>query len=289
MKADYSLVMAAAGTLLSVIWLAVYMKGIADYRQMSSSKALQRLKFSGLFPAGFGIMKCCGMNAGSSRFASRRDNITEIYGEHYAVFYTLIHTAAQLSYASFLVPVSLLAGAAAGSVMTAAAGILSAALMLYVIDGEVKKKVEEKHGLVMCELPDIIVRLTLLLNAGMVLRDAWNTVAESTDTALGREMRQTGSDIRNGMPETEAFNSFAQRCRTREIRKFSGALVQNLKKGSAGLSVCLQNLADEQWDEKKNYIRRKSAASEQKLLFPMLMIFTAIIMMIIVPVFTNMM
>ena len=102
-------------------------------------------------------------------------------------------------------------------------------------------------------------------------------------------MRQTGSDIRNGMSEADAFEAFADRCRTREIRKFSGSLVQNLKKGSAGLSACLEELADEQWEEKKNYVKKKAAASEQTLLFPMLMIFVAIILMIIVPVFTNMM
>ena len=128
----------------------------------------------------------------------------------------------------------------------------------------------------------------LLINAGMVLRDAWSMIAESSDTALGREMKQTSSDIRNGMPETDAFNLFAERCRTKEIRKFAGSLVQNIKKGSAGLSESLQQLADEQWDEKKNYVRKKAASSEQKLLFPMLMIFVSIIMMIVVPVFTNM-
>ena len=82
----------------------------------------------------------------------------------------------------------------------------------------------------------------------------------------------------------EAFERFADRCRTREIRKFTGSLVQNIRKGNAGLAECLQMLAAEQWEEKKNYVRKKAAASEQKLLFPMLLIFAAVIMMIIIPI-----
>ena len=233
-------------------------------------------------------MKILKINVRSGKFTEKRKNISEIYGQRYAEFYTYLFTGAQISYAALLFPVSLLAGAASGSLITALLGTAASVLMLFVLDGEVRKKTLEKHEEIMCELPDVIMRLNLLINAGMVLRDAWSMIAESSDTALGREMKQTSSDIRNGMPETDAFNLFAERCRTKEIRKFAGSLVQNIKKGSAGLSESLQQLADEQWDEKKNYVRKKAASSEQKLLFPMLMIFVSIIMMIVVPVFTNM-
>lgn len=286
---ESSVVMAAAGTVTGFLWTALFIKGTGKYEKIASSKAVQELKFSGLFPAGFGIMNMLGINVRSAGFTEKRKAAAEIYGEKYAEFYTYLFTAAQISYGAALIPASLLAGAVTGSTALAVTGLAAAVLMLFILDGELRKKVEEKHESVMCELPDIILRLTLLISAGMVLRDAWNTVADSTDTELGREMRQTGSDIRNGMPEQDAFDAFARRCRTKEIRKFSAALVQNMKKGSAGLSECLQLLASEQWDEKKNYVRKKAASSEQKLLLPMIMIFAAVIMMIVVPVFTNIM
>lgn len=289
MKTDPSFIMAAAGTVLSAVWIMIFAKGYRKYDEITSVKAARELKLNGIFHTGFEIMKLLKINTGSGKFAEKRRNAVEIYGERYAGFYTYLFTGAQISYAALCLPVSLLAGAAAGSPALGLAGAAASVIMLFILDSDVKKKVSEKHDAVMCELPDIIMRLTLLLNAGMVLRDAWNMIAESSDTALGKEMRQTGSDIRNGMSEADAFEAFADRCRTREIRKFSGSLVQNLKKGSAGLSACLEELADEQWEEKKNYVKKKAAASEQTLLFPMLMIFVAIILMIIVPVFTNMM
>ncbi|WP_044975677.1 type II secretion system F family protein [Ruminococcus sp. HUN007] len=289
MKTDPLFIMAAAGSLLTLLWTALFIKGFGKYREITSVKAARELKLNGIFHTGFELMKLLKINTGSGKFAEKRSNAAEIYGERYAGFYTYLFTGAQISYAFLGLPVSLLAGAAAGSTATGLAGCAASLILLVIYDYDVKKKVNARHDAVMCELPDIIMRLTLLLNAGMVLRDAWNTIAESSDTELGKEMRKTGSDIRNGMSETEAFEAFAGRCRTREIRKFAGSLVQNLKKGSAGLSACLEELADEQWEEKKNYVKKKAAASEQTLLFPMLMIFVAIILMIIVPVFTNMM
>lgn len=288
MNTDLQLLMAVSGTASAFFWLWLFIRGSRNCSDVCTSRAAEKLYFHRIFFTGFELMKILKINVRSAKFTEKRKRCGEVYGERYAEFYTYLFTGAQLSYAAILIPLSLLTGVLAESAAAAFTGIASAVLMLFILDGDVKKKAEEKHDEIMCELPDVIMRLTLLINAGMVLRDAWNMVADSPDSTLGREMRQTGSDIRNGMPEEEAFEAFAQRCRTREIRKFTASLVQNIRKGSAGLSECLQNLASEQWEEKKNYVRKKAAASEQKLLFPMLMIFAAIILMIIVPVFTGM-
>lgn len=288
MNINESVIMAFAGTVSALFWLFLFIRGNGKYSEIIKTKAAKELRLHEIFFTGFELMKILKINVRSGKCTEKRKNISEIYGQRYAEFYTYLFTGAQISYAALLFPVSLLAGAASGSLITALLGTAASVLMLFVLDGEVRKKTLEKHEEIMCELPDVIMRLNLLINAGMVLRDAWSMIAESSDTALGREMKQTSSDIRNGMPETDAFNLFAERCRTKEIRKFAGSLVQNIKKGSAGLSESLQQLADEQWDEKKNYVRKKAASSEQKLLFPMLMIFVSIIMMIVVPVFTNM-
>lgn len=289
MNINASVIMAGLGSAAAVTWICLYVRGTVRYGKICSSPAAAKLKFHEVTAAGFELMRLLGISVKSAWFSEKRKNAAEIYGGQYAEFYTYLFTGAQLSYGMLVLTAGLLGGAAAGSVSLVLLGTAAAALVLFILDAELKRKVEEKHDEIMCELPDIIIRLTLLINAGMVLREAWNMTAGSADTALGAEMKQTASDIRNGMPEAEAFEAFAMRCRTKEIRKFSGALVQNLKKGSAGLSECLQTLADEQWEDRKNYVRKKAASAEQKLLFPMLAIFVAVIIMIIVPVFTNMM
>ena len=285
---DASVIMAVTGTAAAVFWMWLFITGKGKYKDVLNTKAALNLKFCEIFYIGFLIMKMLNTDVRSRRYAVQRKNIIIVYGPEYADFYTYLFAGAQITYAATIFPIALLTGAAADSILLAFLGITASVLMLFYIDAEIKKRANEKNDEILCELPDMVVRLSLLLNTGMVLRDAWTLISQSSDSALYREMRKTSEDIRNGIPEGESFELFADRCRNKEISKFVSALLQNIKKGSAGLSEILQFTAAEQWEEKKNYVRKKASAAEQKLLVPMLMIFAAIIMMIIVPVFANM-
>ena len=273
---------------MCIIWLLLFFSGHRKYRNIIENDVSRKMFFHSMFFIGFSAMHVLKISIKSSRFSEKRKYAAELYGEEYAEFYTYLNTGAQLTYFLTLFPVSLLTGAAAGNETLAFLGAAVSVLMLFVLDGETKKKAKEKRERVLCELPDMISRLTLLVSAGMVLREAWKTISESSDSELCLEMRRTVSEMHNGIPQTEAFERFADRCRTREIRKFISALNQNLNKGSSELVMSLQQMSREQWEEKKNTVKKQGSAVEQKLLLPMMMIFAAIILMIIVPVFTNM-
>ncbi len=283
-----SLAMTISGTVISLLWIIVFFINHKKYKEIINTSAAKKLKLNEIFFIGFAFMKIFKINIRTDHFTKKRRLASELYGQEYAEFYTYLNTGAQITYAVTLFPISMLIAGASGSVGFAAVGSGASLLMLFFIDEEVKKNVLHKRYDMMCELPDIISRLALLVNAGMVLREAWERVAASSDTILCREMKRTSQDIRNGMVQTEAFMKFAYRCQTKEIRKFISSLNQNIQKGSSELVISLQAMADEQWEEKKNTVKKKANAVEQKLLLPMMMIFTAIILMIVVPVFTNM-
>ena len=281
------LIMAVIGTGSALLWIILFIKNSGKYSEILKTTAASEYQLSSVFFIGFAIMKHLKINVRSEKYALKRSRAAELYGLKYAEFYTYLITGAEVTYAGTIFPVTTLLAATAGSVEFGIMGAIVSLLMLFYIDSDVKKKVEERHDELLCELPDMISRLTILVNAGMVLREAWNKIADSSDSMLCKEMRHTYEDIRNGMPESEAFSAFAERCHTKEIRKFISTLNQNLQKGSTELVSSLQTAAAEQWEEKKNLVKRKGNAVEQKLLLPMIIIFIAIIIMIIVPVFTN--
>lgn len=280
--------MAAAGTVSAIAWIVLFLRNCGKYDRITNTAAAVKIKFHELFFIGFALMKIFNVDIKSRRFSVMRGEISSVFGSEYTEYYTYLFEGAQITYAATLFPVTMLAGAASGSTAPGLLGAAASVLMLFWFRAEVRKKAAEKKDALLCDLPDAVMRLALLLNAGMVLRDAWKMISESSDSELCLEMRKTSDDIRNGIPEQDAYSAFADRCRCSEARKFISSLTQNLKKGNAGLSESLQQLASEQWEEKKNYIRKKAGAAEQKLLLPMIMMFAAIIMMIIVPVFTNM-
>lgn len=282
------IILDAAGTALCVFWLFLFFYGRGRYKSITGTKACRKMSLNCLFPVGFSFMDIFRIRVTGSSFAARRRYASDVYGEENAEFYTYLNTAAEISYALSLLTVSLLAGAAGGKEELALLGGICAVLMLFVLDSDVRKKSEQKTEAIMADLPDMISRLTLLVSAGMVLREAWKRISESSDSVICLEMRRTAEDVHNGMPQTEAFERFADRCRSKEMRKFISSLNQNLSKGSSELVMSLQQMSLEQWEEKKNTVKRKGNAVEQKLLIPMIMIFAAIILMIVVPVFTNM-
>ncbi len=280
--------MTISGTFLMMVWILMFFAGCRKYKDILNTSAADRMTLSQIFFIGFTAMKILRINIKTERFAEKRRLCSEVYGPEYAEFYTYLNTGAQITYTVTLLPLSLLIGGAADSTAFAFIGVVASVLLMFYIDADVKKKASQKRDQIMCELPDIISRLALLVNAGMVLREAWDRIAASSDTIICTEMKRTGHDIRNGMPQAEAFIRFADRCRTKEIRKFISSINQNIQKGSSELVSSLQVMADEQWEEKKNFVKKKGNAVEQKLLLPMMMIFIAIILMIVVPVFINM-
>lgn len=287
MDSTAKIIMAAVGTVAALFWIMLFMRNSTKYTDVIKTTAAKEYPLSSTFFIGFAIMKMLKINVRGEKYALKRSRAAELYGAKYAEFYTYLITGAQITYAVTIFPIIILLASAAGSVEFGALGVVVSILMLFYIDEDIKKKVSERHDELLCELPDVISRLTVLVNAGMVFREAWNKIAISSDSLLCKEMQKTYDDIHNGMPESDAFNAFADRCRTKEIRKFVSTLNQNLQKGSTELVYSLQNAANEQWEEKKNMVKRKGNAVEQKLLLPMILIFIAIIIMVIVPVFTN--
>ena len=78
----------------------------------------------------------------------------------------------------------------------------------------------------MDEFPNAVSTIALLVNSGMVLREAWKEVSTSEDSDLYREMRIVNEEMDNGVSEIDALYNFGNRCVTPEIKKFT-VLVDN--------------------------------------------------------------
>ena len=137
------------------------------------------------------------------------------------------------------------------------------------------------------DMPQMLSKLTLLVNSGMIVREAWEKVALGGERALYKEMQATVREMGNGVSDIEAYKNFADRCAIKEVRKFASMMVQNLQKGNAELAYFLREMSDEMWKEKQHLVKRKGEAANSKLLLPTLLIFIGVLVMIIVPAFSG--
>lgn len=176
-------------------------------------------------------------------------------------------------------------------------GLIVIILLVLLKDYEVKKKVEDRSSEIRKCFPEFVIKLTLLLNAGMTLSRAWNKISKDyyEDVTTGRvdklflyeEMLETLQEVNNGMSEVKAYEDFGKRCKIPEMMRFTTVIVQNIRKGNDTLVMALQNQANEAWDVRKNVAKKAGEKASSKLLIPMGIMFVIIIIIVMMPAFMS--
>ena len=165
--------------------------------------------------------------------------------------------------------------------------VAAAGAIAYYYETTIMDEINVRKDDIAAEYPEITSKLALLVNAGMITREAWAKIAETGEGVIYEEMRRAVLDMQNGVSEMEAYLEFASRCNSEQVTKFISALAQNLSKGNKELVVLLRQFSDEAWNEKKQRARQKGEAASSKLLLPITLMFAGILVMICVPVFSN--
>jgi tight adherence protein C len=148
---------------------------------------------------------------------------------------------------------------------------------------QIRKRSEE----LLHDFSEVVSKLALLTNAGMILREAWETIAQSGVGVFYDEMKLALDDMNNGISETEAIRRFGIRCMIPEAKKFSSTIIQGLQKGNSELSYMLQQQSQEVWGIRKQNVRREGEKASSKLMIPIFIMFFGIIIMVVVPIFAN--
>ena len=162
-----------------------------------------------------------------------------------------------------------------------------------------RKQEEEKRRKenLQSEYPELVSKLPILLGAGMTLFFAWINIATNYSNMrknntipihpLYEEMLITCHEIESGVGEARAYERFGERCGLHRYRKFCSLLVQNLRKGTRGLVQLLEQEVSDAFEERKNLAKKSGEEAGTKMLFPMMMMFGIIIVIIMVPAFLS--
>lgn len=163
-----------------------------------------------------------------------------------------------------------------------------------------KKAKEEQETLakrseqLMMDYPPLILKFTLLIQAGMTARRAFQKIAsdymraEAVKGHFAYEMIVTACrEMDSGVAELEAYRRFGERCGQMKYKTFSTILIQNLQKGSRHMADLLEQEAMEAWDERKRKARVLGEAAATKLLVPMIMMLIVVMAIIMIPAFLS--
>lgn len=278
---------AAAATAAGLFWCYLYFKYKTAFDDVIALADKKKFMLSELFFVGFGFLELFRVNIKNERGLKREKKIAEIYGEKHAAFYRYCILGAQITYLLTIIPFGFCVGAITNDIIFPLLIMAAAAAIDIYMDIEINNAVEKRHDKILADYPVMLSKLTLLVNAGLVVREAWNRIAYTSDSPLYKEMQRTSEEIKNGLSDIDAFYNFAQRCAVKEVRKFSSILSQNIQKGGTELAVSLRYMANESWLEKKHRTKIKGETAGAKLMIPLMIMFCGILIMVIVPLFAG--
>ena len=285
MNSLFQLIILIPTTLLVMIWIICAAKYEKKYASFVATIDKEQFQFAEFFYIGFQIMEWIHFNVKSDRNRKKVGEMAEIYGAKYAEYYYYVMMGGQITYIVTLFPLIFLLALLSNDIAVLAFGVVLAVLVVWYVRETFNDQIEARREALLMEFPQVLSKITLLVNAGMVLREAWKKVAFSCDGVIYREMQTTVHEFENGISEIDAYRHFADRCALKEMRKFAALVEQGLTKGSSDLARFLRDLSDEMWVQKKNAVIGKAGKAGTKLVMCTGLVFVGILIMIIVPAF----
>ena len=280
----FQLILLALATPFTLIWIYLAITGGKKYQKYTDSSFAKEFQMSELLCVGFSVMRILHISTKTRAAQAKIREIAEIKGKKYAEYYYYMLLGAKTTYTYTIVIVVMLLSAMSNNKGLLFMGLIVGGLLILYLDLALFDKLTARRQEILLDLPQVLSKLTLLVNSGMVLRDAWKRVSITGERVLYQEMQNTNLEMENGVAEIDAYRNFAERSNVKEIRKFTSLIIQNLNKGNEELAYFMKDLSDEMWEVKKSQVKQKGEKANTQLLLPMMLILIGILIMVMVPV-----
>ena len=212
-----------------------------------------------------------------------------LYGSQYAEYYANVVWAQTLTLVHFFATLTFLLATlfynSLGLMLVAGTFIMVFA-GIYCLE-KMKNVLAERTEECELQLSEVVSALAILVNSGMVLREAWFVISKNSDGAIYELMREASEKMKNGYSDSDAIFLFGKASNSADIKKFSSALLQSMEKGGAELSFFLFQQSSELWNVKKQRMLQNGEKASAKLLFPTLLIFVGVIIIIMTAAFAG--
>lgn len=207
-----------------------------------------------------------------------------LWGDRYYEYYANLAWAQFLSITLLVVSVGF---SLSGFLKTEQLPILLILVLLFVAAfwnlslSRMKEKVQQRREACEAEFPNMVSKLALLINSGMVLREAWRVTAYGKEGTLYTLMKQACEDMENGESDIGAIYKFGVTSDSANIKKFTSAMIQGMQKGNSELADFMVSQTSELWAHKRQMALQQGEVAAGKLIIPLGITFAGIIMIIV--------
>ena len=274
------------GAVLLGIWLVLFFTGL-KYASLFDALTEKEFPLKEIYFVGYAALGLVHYSYRSKHDRKLRKELSVLFGEKYAEYYLRVIHAQEITMSLTLAILGFALYGVADDIAVLVVLLIFAGLAYYYFGTLTEKRILKRSEEMLRDFSNVVSKLALLTNAGMILREAWTEIAFSGETTIYREMQTSVEEMNNGISEIDAIFRFGKRCIIPEIKKFSSTIVQGLVKGNNELAMMLQAQSREVWMLKKQDIHRQGEKAASRLLIPVVIMFVGILIMVIVPIFTN--
>lgn len=171
-------------------------------------------------------------------------------------------------------------------------GAMLAVLLPFALVNDLYRKVQRREQEIIMELPELLGKIILLVGAGETVQQAIRHCLQrkqgQESHPLYRELFQMMRELESGYSFQQALEAFSKRCGIQEVSAFTTAILLNFRRGGNDFVLSLRDLSATLWDKRKAVSRTKGEQASSKLLFPMLLLFIVVLILVGTPAFIAM-
>jgi len=281
-----NLIIIAFGAVSLAIWMFFYFKGL-QYNSMFEVLVEKEYPLKEIYGMGYAVLEFFKYSYKSKGDRKLRQQLEVLYGKKYSEYYLRVIHSQQITWTMTVFVLSFIFYGISSEILALVVGVVFSGLAYYYFGTTTKKRILKRSDELLHDFSEVVSKLALLTNAGMILREAWEEVAIQGEGTIYTEMQTAVNEMNNGKSEVDAIYEFGNRCIIPEVKKFTSTIIQGLTKGNRELVEMLQQQSKEVWQMKKQIVRREGEKAASKLLIPICVMFLGILIMILVPIFTN--
>ena len=281
---DYLII--ALGAISLIVWMIFYMKG-KKHNSMFDVLEEKEYPLKEIYGLGYAVLETIKYNYKSKGDRKLRQQLDVLYGSKYCEYYLRVIHSQQITMAMTVFVFAFALYGLSSEILALVVGLVFAGLAYYYFGTVTAKKILKRSEELLHDFSEVVSKLALLTNAGMILREAWQEVAFGGEGVIYTEMQTAVNEMNNGVADVDAIYNFGTRCIIPEIKKFTSTIIQGMTKGNSELTAMMQEQSKEVWQLKKQLVRREGEKAASKLLIPICIMFVGILIMILIPIFTN--
>ncbi|WP_168121062.1 type II secretion system F family protein [Paenibacillus sp. HB172176] len=211
-------------------------------------------------------------------------------GASWTVEQTKKEAATAIGYAYALLTACAYVAWISGELALLGLGFLCSLLFLLRGYAEASRKLEQRKGLMIAALPELISKLMLLVGAGETVQQAFLRCAEgdSGQHPLLREWKLAAAALRNGQSFALVLERFHRSCAIQETAVFTTAMLLNYRRGGDHFVLALRELSFTLWEKRKAVARISGEEASSKLVFPLVGILLIMMVIVAAPAFLSM-